>query len=285
MASEHLVSVEWLAEHIHDPNVVIVDCRFDLANPQLGRQQYKEGHIPGAFYLDLNQDLSSPVAAHGGRHPLPDVEVFAATLARLGIQSGVPGAPNTRVVAYDASRFAFAARLWWLLRYIGHDEVAVLDGGFPAWQAAGKPVTVDVRSPQVGQVIPQARSHWLRTVEDVEVHLNTSSTVLIDSREAARYRGEQEPIDPIAGHIPGAINYPWQGVTDEQGYAQAIAAQKQRWEPLPAEANITVYCGSGVTACVNLLSLELAGRSGATLYAGSWSDWCSYPHTPKATAP
>lgn len=280
MEMPFLVSVDWLAEHLQDPNLIIIDSRFSLAEPQLGRQQYQTSHIPGAFYLDLNTDLSSPVQPHGGRHPLPDVDTLAKTFADLGIQSGLADRETTFVVAYDASRFAFASRLWWLLRYLGHDQVAVLDGGFPAWQAAERPVTADEPQPQPKTFIPRVRSHWVKAIAQVESELGQA--ILVDSREGARYRGEQEPIDPVAGHIPGALNYPWQEVTDEHGFAYPAAHNKQRWSSLPSPQNLTVYCGSGVTACVNLLSLEWAGIHDASLYAGSWSDWCSYAHTPKA---
>jgi thiosulfate/3-mercaptopyruvate sulfurtransferase len=286
-----LVPVTWLAEHLQDPNVVIVDCRFTLADPHLGRQQYQDGHIPGAFYLDLNQDLSDVRKSEGGRHPLPDVDALAQTFSRLGIRSG-DGEGATLVVAYDASRFAFAARLWWLLRYLGHDRVVVLDGGFPAWQAAGYPLSQTVRSPQADtpntltpSFVPEVRSHWVKTRAEVQAHLGLSGAVLVDSREPARYRGETEPIDPVAGHIPGAFNVPWQTVTDEQGFAYPVEQQAQRWGAIAQDAlDLTVYCGSGVTACVNLLSLEMAGIPGAALYAGSWSDWCSDDQTPKVTA-
>lgn len=272
-ASNHwVVTADWLLKHLDHPQVLIVDCRFSLANPELGRQQYEAGHIPTAHYLDLNRDLSSPVQRHGGRHPLPDPEKFAQRLTALGVRSG---ADATLVIAYDDSRFAFAARFWWLLRYLGHDQVAVLDGGFSGWQTAGYPVTSEQPQPQSGDFVPQPRSSWTVDVEAVKAQKDASDVVLIDSREAERYRGEREPIDPIAGHIPGAINYPWQEVTDSQGYALPPLQQQQRWQDLPSTKNLVVYCGSGVTACVNLLSLEMAGRT-AKLYPGSWSDWCSY---------
>jgi thiosulfate/3-mercaptopyruvate sulfurtransferase len=267
-----IVTAEWLSQHLHHPQIRIVDCRFSLANPALGRQQYEAGHLPMAHYLDLNQDLSSPVQRHGGRHPLPQVEPLAQKLSTIGVRSG---ADATLVIAYDDSRFAFAARLWWLLRYLGHDQVAVLDGGFSGWQAAGYEVTPEQPPRQPGHFIPQVRAGWTVDIEAVKACIDASDAVLIDAREAERYRGEREPIDPIAGHIPGAINYPWQDTTDAQGFALPPALQQQRWQNLPPAKEVMVYCGSGVTACVNLLSLAMAGR-GAKLYPGSWSDWCSY---------
>lgn len=267
-----VVTAEWLSQHLNHPRLLIVDCRFSLANPELGRQQYEASHIPTAHYLDLNRDLSSPVQRHGGRHPLPDLEQFAQKLTAIGVQSG---ADPTLVIAYDDSRFAFASRLWWLLRYLGHDQVALLDGGFSGWLAAGYPVTAEQSQPQSGNFIPQVRSTWTVDIEAVKARKDLPNVVLVDSREAERYRGEREPIDPVAGHIPGAINYPWQDATDEQGYAYSPFQQQQRWQSLASDQDIIVYCGSGVTACVNLLSLEMAGRT-AKLYPGSWSDWCSY---------
>jgi thiosulfate/3-mercaptopyruvate sulfurtransferase len=272
MVTSPLVSVDWLREHLNDPQVAIADCRFSLADPQLGQQQYLAGHLPGAYYFDLNQDLSSPVRQRGGRHPLPDIDQLSSKLATMGLDSTT--SPLKQVVAYDESRFGFAARFWWLLRYLGYDAVFVLDGGLQAWQQAGYPMTTVIPEAQMGYFVPQVRSNWVVNQEIVKARKDLPNVVLVDSREAVRYRGEYEPIDPIAGHISGAVNYPWQDVTDQEGKARSPLEQQQRWSQLPAEADVIVYCGSGVTACVNLLSLELAGRWGK-LYAGSWSDWCS----------
>lgn len=266
------VSVDWLHQHLNDPQVAIVDCRFSLMQPEQGQQQYQTSHIPGAFYLDLNRDLSSPVQQHGGRHPLPDFAELVAKLEAIGISSQ----PPTLVVVYDDARLAFAARLWWLLWYLGHDRVAVLNGGFAAWQAAGYPVTAEVSIATPGKFIPKQDSTMVVDIAMVRARKDLPGVVLVDSREGERYRGEREPIDPISGHIPGAVNYPWQTVTDDRGFLRPISEQQQRWTNLQSAREIVVYCGSGVTACVNLLSLELAGISHAQLYAGSWSDWCSY---------
>lgn len=296
-----VVSVSWLAQRLADQrlgngegngDLVICDCRFALADGGLGRSQYNRQHIPGAHYLSLDQDLSGTVQRHGGRHPLPDLESFAAKLSGLGI------GPHTTVIAYDDSRLAFAARLWWLLRhYLGHEQVAVLDGGWSAWVAASLPTTAQLpelpRAASRECLVPQpAPCRW---VTIAQVKSRPATTSLVDSRAPDRYRGEVEPIDPIAGHIPGAVNAFWQDVTDEQGFVLSAEGQGDRWRrvdeailpnaatnpahahpPTNAPANVIVYCGSGVTACVNLLSLELAGITHAQLYAGSWSDWCSY---------
>jgi thiosulfate/3-mercaptopyruvate sulfurtransferase len=265
-----MVSGQWLAEHSADPNVVIVDCRFDLMQPHLGQQQYQAGHIPGAYYLDLNHDLASPVAEHGGRHPLPDPDSLALKLARMGIN------PETLVVSYDDSRFAFAARLWWLLRYLGHEHAAVLDGGFNAYQAAGYPVTSEIPAPKLGRFTPQLQTQQVVDIQALKARKHQLGVVVVDSRTPERYLGEHEPIDPVAGHIPGAVNYPWQQVTDDRGRLLSLAALRSHWSDLTGASEILVYCGSGVTACVNLLALEAAGLCTGKLYAGSWSDWCSY---------
>lgn len=269
--TDSIVSAQWLSDRLDDPEVAIVDCRFSLADEDLGRQQYLESHVPGAFYLHLNRDLSGPVGEHGGRHPLPHPAELADKLARIGIRS-----PQTLVVAYDDSRFAFASRLWWLLRYLGHDNVAVLDGGFSQWQRQGYPVTAEIPEPQLGEFAVQLRPEWVVDIEGVKTRKDLPGVVLVDSREPGRYRGEYEPIDPVAGHIPGAVNYCWQEVTDDRGFVKSAAEQRQHWQALESAEEAIVYCGSGVTACVNLLSLHLAATPNAKLYAGSWSDWCSY---------
>ncbi|NES99330.1 MAG: sulfurtransferase [Sphaerospermopsis sp. SIO1G1] len=265
------VTYQWLSENLHNSQVVIIDCRFSLAEPQLGFNQYKTSHIPGAYYLDLNQDLSSPVTEHGGRHPLPNIDNFAAKLTNMGVEF-----QKTLVVIYDDSRFAFASRLWWLLRYLGHDQVVVLDGGFTGWQNSGYPVDNIIPESKVGNFSPQLKPEKVVDYNYVKTYKDSPNVVLIDSRDGDRYRGEREPIDKIAGHIPGAVNYPWKEVSDSSGFLLPQSAQLQRWEKIAADPEIIVYCGSGVTACVNLLSLEIAGISQGKLYAGSWSDWISY---------
>lgn len=272
---ETIVSVEWLSHHLNDPQLIIIDCRFQLSDPSWGEKQYQAAHIPQAFYLSLDKDLSSPVQKHGGRHPLPDPDSLAAKFEKMGINRG-----ETQVIAYDDSRCAFAARLWWLLRYYGHHQVAILDGGWNAWKKAGYPVSAEPPSPQPGTFTPQLQPEWVVDREEVKARQNDPNTILIDSRDADRYRGEREPIDPIAGHITGAINFPWKSVTDEQGNLYSPAQQRQRWQngetSIDTNQETIVYCGSGVTACVNLLSLHLAQLPQGKLYAGSWSDWCSY---------
>ncbi len=266
-----VVSTKWLFEHLDDPQVVIVDSRFSLADPQLGKQQYQMSHVNGAYHLDLNEDLSSPLGEHGGRHPLPNPTELANKLSTIGVNF-----QNTLVVAYDDSRLAFASRLWWLLRYLGHEQVALLDGGFAGWQKAGYPVTNDIPESRKATFVPQVQTQMVVDILAVKSRKDLPGVILVDARESDRYLGLREPIDPIAGHIPGAVNYPWLEVTDTEGYLLPLPDQRRRWSNLENAEEIFVYCGSGVTACVNLLSLDLAGIHTGKLYAGSWSDWCSY---------
>jgi len=270
----NLVPPTWLADHLNDTNLVIVDCCFALAEPHQGREQYAAGHIPGAWYLDLNRDLSGPVQSHGGRHPMPNLDVFRAVLERIGVSSQTPTGP-TRVVAYDDSRFAFAARLWWLLKYLGHEPVAVLDGGWSAWQQGGYPIATALPTSQPGQFVPSPRTDWVVDIDHVRRHKDEPGVWLIDSRSPERYRGEVEPIDPVAGSIPGATNQFWQEVSTPAGVMRSPEDLAQHWTNLDRAEEAIVYCGSGVTACVNLLSQAVAGKPISKLYVGGWSDWCS----------
>ncbi|MDH4040560.1 MAG: sulfurtransferase [Gammaproteobacteria bacterium] len=252
-----------------EPPAVVFDCRFSLADAGAGHAQYLQGHIPGAHYLHLNRDLSGPVGGHGGRHPLPEPAVFAALLARHGV------GPATRVVAYDDSRLAFASRLWWLLRSLGYRPPRLLNGGYQAWLAAGGRAETAVPSPLACEPAGPGQFGAWCDIEGLRA-LQGQGALLVDSREERRYLGLEEPIDPVAGHIPGAINRPWQGVTAADGRVLDHAGLRAHWGDALEAEQLVVYCGSGVTACVNLFSLALLGRHDATLYAGSWSDWCSY---------
>ncbi len=263
-----IVSADWLRLHLDDPKIVILDCRFSLMEPDSGIHQYETSHIPGAYYLHLNQDLASPVQAHGGRHPLPDLDVFSAKLRQMGIND------DTWVVCYDSARLSYASRAWWLLRYLGHDRTLLLNGGWQAWTAMHYPTNKEYPPLRSGQFTPQIQAHWTVDIHQVKAGIDRPGTVLVDSRETVRYRGDREPIDPVAGHIPGALSYPWQQVTDERGFI-TVERQADRWTAIQDMSEIIVYCGSGVTACVNLLSLSLVGIE-AKLYVGSWSDWCTY---------
>ena len=270
--SPYLIDVQWLAEHIDDPDVTVVDVRFSLVDPDLGRRQYQSGHIPGTYYLDLNQDLSSPVGQHGGRHPLPHWSAFVEKLNQIGISSS----PATQVIIYDDSRFAFAARLWWMLRYLGHEKVAILDGGIRAWQQSGFSLSEDTPDSKTGSFVPNPQQNWTADIRTVRQRKDGLGVTVVDSRSPKRFRGEVEPIDPIAGSIPGATNAFWKNVSTEEGYLKSAEALADYWSWInPMNKNI-IYCGSGVTACVNLFSMAVAGHPMYTLYPGGWSDWCSY---------
>lgn len=250
-------------------SVVIIDCRFNLMDKTQGQAQYREGHIPGAVYFDLEQDLSSPVQTHGGRHPLPDMAQLEAKLRAAGVNQ------QSRLVVYDNSRMAYAARAWWLLSYMGHQDIRILDGGFNAWLGINGALDKREPVPKAGNFKAKIQPDWTINREQI---IAANQLTLVDSREVRRFQGLEEPIDPIAGHIPGAVNFFWQEVTDEQGFIKPTEWQKMHWQSLPDTPDLAVYCGSGVTACVNLFSLHLCGIN-AKLYPGSWSDWCSYLKT------
>jgi thiosulfate/3-mercaptopyruvate sulfurtransferase len=256
-------------ELLTDHGAVVFDCRFSLADIHQGRLLHQQGHIPGAHYLDLNRDMAGAMASHGGRHPLPEPQVFAATLARFGV------GPDTAVVAYDDSRLAFAARLWWLMRAAGYRPPRLLNGGFGGFLGAGGVPESAVPQPQA--CMPGALPGFSGFCDIDGVRLaQAGGALLVDAREPPRYEGLQEPIDPVAGHIPGAINRPWQRVTTDAGRVGDTSALQAHWGDALAAQELVVYCGSGVTACANLFSLALLGRDDATLYVGGWSDWCSY---------
>lgn len=267
-ALETIVDVETLARHLDEPEWVIVDCRFDLAAPEAGEAAYAEGHIPGAQYAHLDRDLSSQPYTDRGRHPLPAPASMARLFSRLGIGD------QTQVVAYDDSSGHYAARLWWMLRYMGHEAVAVLDGGWQAWLAAELPAAVEVRPNAPAHFSGRPRRDRLVTLDAVSV-----TPLLVDSRDPERYRGEVEPIDPVAGHIPGAVNRPYRANWDAEGRWLPPAELRAGFQALLADvpsAQAVFYCGSGVSACVNLLAMTHAGLEPGRLYAGSWSEWCRY---------
>ncbi|MDP5053614.1 MAG: rhodanese-like domain-containing protein, partial [Congregibacter sp.] len=234
------------------------------------RDDYFRGHIPRARYLDLARDMSGDLGVHGGRHPLPAPRAFASVLASMGI------GPTTEVLLYDDSRYVFAARCWWMMRSLGYREPRLLSGGYAAWMALGKTPETEV-SVAAAAPVPDVPQQWPGCCDREQLAiLQGQSALLVDAREGPRYRGEHEPIDPVAGHIPGAINLPWQSFSDESATFIDLAAQRACWGDTLDRRPLVVYCGSGVSACVNLLSLAMLGRDDAYLYGGSWSDWCSY---------
>ncbi|MEW6422187.1 MAG: sulfurtransferase [Deinococcota bacterium] len=276
-----LKSAEWLLSHLNDPRVRVLDCRYALTDPLVGRVAYLEGHVPGAIYADLETDLSGPVRPDGagGRHPLPDPATLAAWLGSVGIGN------DSVVIAYDdpsGGQGFYAARAWWLLRWLGHRQVYVLDGGWPAFlEAGGRPSTAE---PEFSRTTfrPDVQPDMVATAEDVAGR--DADTLLIDSRAPNRYRGEAEPLDRKAGHIPGAVNREWAGALDERGRWREAHAQAARLNA--GDAPTITYCGSGVSATPNLLARELTGvplGPRNRLYAGSWSDWVSDDGRPVAT--
>lgn len=265
-----------LSRHAGDhSDWAVLDCRFDLARPDWGASAYAAGHIPGALYAHLDHDLSGPITPGSGRHPLPSVERLAATFSRWGIDG------RTQVVAYDQGNGAYASRLWWLLRWLGHANVAVLNGGFAAWQQAGLPTETVAATPTPQVFTPRPESVPMVSTAEVERlvaagELNAGGSVLVDARAADRFAGENETIDPVAGHIPGARNHGFLRNVDARGRFLPVNELQERWRTTLGDARaaqIIAMCGSGVTACHNLLALEVAGLPGARLYAGSWSEW------------
>ncbi len=281
MVASPLISTAALAERLTDPDWVVADCRFDLGDPQAGVAAWRAGHIPRAIHVDLECDLAVAVAPHTGRHPLPEPAAFAATLSRLGIGN------QSRVVCYDAGNAAYASRFWWMLRYVGHDSVQVLDGGFAAWVAEGRPVAMDDRPRPTARFVANPQPSMLLDVAAVTAALARGERV-VDLRGAERFRGEVEPLDTIAGHVPGAVNLPFPQNLDADGRFRAPAEIAEMWRArtgaAPGHAPICM-CGSGVTACQGLLALEIAGIRGGRLYAGSWSVWIRDPARPVARGP
>ncbi|MBB6445445.1 rhodanese-like domain-containing protein [Bacillus benzoevorans] len=274
---DFVVNKEWLAEQLNNGQVKIVDCRFELGNPVKGEELYQESHIPGAFYFDLEKQLSGPVSEHGGRHPLPDVDQFRLEIEKAGIDH------TKAVVAYDGGEGQFASRFCWLLSFLGHEKVYVLNEGFKGWVEAGYPTTNKVPEFEFAKFAVNIQTEMLASYDEVKktVDYKKKSPILIDSRDKARYLGEVEPIDRIAGHIPGAINKNWtEGL--EQGSFKNIDEQKKRFAELDPEEPVIVYCGSGVTAAPNYIALKMAGFKNVKLYAGSYSDWVSYDENPVA---
>lgn len=270
MSYTTLVSTATLADNLNNPDWRVFDCRFSLADTEAGPKAYRFGHIPGARYADLNRDLSSQIREDTGRHPLPDFRVLAKKLADWGVNN------RSQVVVYDDVGGAFAGRMWWLLRSMGHSEVAVLNGGIRHWQRQGLPITTTLP-----KIIPSPfRSYldnrqWLNA-RQIEDGLASKQIRLLDARTAERFNGLQEPIDPVAGHIPKAINRPLPNNLDQDGLFVCAEQLRQQFKsliaPFPAE-QVVHMCGSGVTACHNVLAMEIAGLNGSKLYAGSWSEW------------
>ncbi|HXZ10370.1 MAG TPA: sulfurtransferase [Paraburkholderia sp.] len=279
-----LISAANLAERLAAApgSVLVFDCRFDLADPAAGEKAYADGHIPGAHYLHLDRDLSGPKSGTNGRHPLPDRAKLVETLAGFGLQQG------QQVVAYDAQGGSYAARLWWLLRWLGHDSVAVLDGGLQAWEAAGQPLAKDVPAKTKANFAAGAPLSVTIDAAAVQRNLSTPERIVVDARAPDRYRGENETIDAVGGHIPGALNRFFKDNLGADGRFKPAHSLREEFTallPNTAPDRVVLQCGSGVTACHNMLAMEVAGLHGAALYAGSWSEWIADPSRPVATGP
>jgi len=273
-----LVSVADLFANLQNPDCCIVDCRFSLADAQAGQRAYDEAHIPGAYYVNLEDTLSSPhIAGKTGRHPLPDKNAWISSVSDLGIN------PQIQVVVYDDAGGAMAARMWWMLRWIGHENVAVLDGGWQAWQREGLAVSADIPEPAQGAASDyEALPSLVRIVEADAV--DSRKQVLLDARELPRYKGEVEPLDPVAGHIPGAICSPFSANLDASGSFRTGPELREKFkQALESNKPLVCYCGSGVTAAHNILALKVAGIDEVALYPGSWSEWITDGKRPIAT--
>jgi thiosulfate/3-mercaptopyruvate sulfurtransferase len=275
-----LIDPSTLAAHLNDSRWVVIDCRFDLTDPSNGERDFGQGHIPGARYAHLDRDLSGPKTGTNGRHPLPTPEALRERFGALGI------APDSQVIAYDADTGVYASRLWWMLRWMGHDRVAVLDGGLARWEREGHPVRPGSEHWTPATFVGRPREGWRLTVDEVLSTLDDASTFLVDSRSNERYRGIGETLDPVAGHIPGAANYFFQQNLSVDKTFKSPEELRAQWAPLLGDRDpreVVVYCGSGVSACHNLLALEHAGVGGVRIFPGSWSEWVADPKRPVET--
>jgi thiosulfate/3-mercaptopyruvate sulfurtransferase len=276
MAHTTLVSTAELAAHLDDAAWVVFDCRHDLANPGSGAQEYASSHIPGARFLHLDRDLSAPTTGTNGRHPLPEAQAFMRTLGAAGVDS------SKQVIAYDAKMGVYAARLWWMLRWLGHENVAVLDGGYAKWTGEGRPVNSAVPQPAPTRFSGQPRAMWV-DANEVLRSIGQPGRILVDARAPDRYRGENETLDPVGGRIRGSLNRFFRDNLDANGCFRPAAELRQAFAGLlgkTAPDAVVHSCGSGVSACHNLLAMEIAGLSGSRLYPGSWSEWSSDPSRP-----
>lgn len=275
-----LIDVDTLHRHLNDPNLVLFDCRHDLAKPEWGAEAYAQSHLPGARFAHLDKNLSAPKNGRNGRHPLPDAAAFGRWLGSMGVHA------QAQVVGYDSTGGTYGSRLWWMLRWVGHNRVAVLDGGWDAWLKAGLPVTQAVPSPAARELTVRLDTQAAVSADFVLDNIARREYCVVDARANDRFHGQNETIDPVAGHIPGAVNRVFKSNLDASGRFKSAAALRQEWEALldgRTPTRIINQCGSGVTACHNALAMEIAGLSGSKLFPGSWSEWISDPTRPIAT--
>ncbi|AVQ97907.1 sulfurtransferase [Oceanobacillus iheyensis] len=268
----YIISISRLKNRLENnrDNTVIVDVRFQLTDSEAGRKQYIKDHIPGAVYLDLEKDLSSKAEKHGGKHPLPDMTTFARKIGNIGIDH------DTTVVIYDQANEMFAARLWWLLHCLGHEKAYVLDGGYEEWLRQGNPVTDQMPVLEPKRFRPILRDEQTANIDEVKEKLENDTAIVIDSRERERYLGNIEPLYHKAGHIPGAKNYFWKDVLNKKGSWKKDEVLTEHFSAIPKDKEVIVSCGSGISACPNILALKMAGYENVKLYPGSFSDWISY---------
>lgn len=274
-----LITTDELAEHLADPDWVVIDTRHDLGNPDRGPIAYAEGHIPGACFMHVDHDLAGPRTGRNGRHPLPDLDEFARKLNERGV------APGRQVVVYDDMGGNYAVRLWWMLRWLGHDKVGLLDGGYPKWLKEQRPVSRDVPASRPGSFVPRPHLGSAVDASFVGRFAGSPGMKLLDARAAERFTGQQETIDPVAGHVPGATNRFWKENLDADGRFKPAARLRAEFDALLGgldPSQVVHMCGSGVTACHNIFAMELAGLPGSKLYPGSWSEWCAEPSRPVA---
>jgi thiosulfate/3-mercaptopyruvate sulfurtransferase len=275
-----LVTTQELARHLDDPRWLVFDTRHDLLDPAKGPAAYAAGHIPGAYFLHVDHDLAGPRTGSNGRHPLPDVRQFAARMNERGVT------PDSQVVVYDDMGGNFAVRLWWMLRWLGHERVALLDGGYPKWLKEGLPVATAVPHARSGAFSPRPRLGATVDAPFVERFREDPAVRLLDARAPERFKGLQEPIDPVAGHVPGAVNRFWQKNLQADGTFKTAQALREEFTAALGDASpehAVHMCGSGVTACHNIFAMALAGLPGGRLYPGSWSEWCADPARPVST--
>jgi thiosulfate/3-mercaptopyruvate sulfurtransferase len=277
-----LITPADLAAHLDDPAWIVFDTRHDLGDPAKGQRAYALSHIPGAYFAHVDKDLAGAKSGTNGRHPLPGAEAFAEFLNTRGV------GPGTRVVVYDDTSGMYASRLWWLLDWLGHDDVRLLDGGYSRWQHEGGAITSELPSHRPGHFVPRPRLGATVDAPFVAAFGRDARVALIDARAADRFEGRVEPLDPVAGHIPGAVNRFWQANLGPDGSFKAAGQLREEFTKLlagRASADAIHSCGSGVTACHNLFAMQLAGLGGSRLYPGSWSEWCADPARPVATGP
>jgi len=273
-----LISTQIAQDHLDNPKWRFFDCRYELTAPDMKKAEFAVSHIPGALYVHMNQDLAANhVPGKTGRHPLPSVDDMARKFSAIGIDKSI------QVVVYDDAVGSHAARLWWMLRWLGHDAVAVIDGGWSRWIKEERPVSSELLVPEAKEFIASPRLSWTITADEIFENLNNTETCVLDARSAQRFQGENEKFDPVAGHIPGANSAPFTDNLDENGNWKSISELRQRFENLldgfPVEKTVS-YCGSGITACHNILAMYHAGLGDSRLYPGSWSEWITNPDRP-----